>query len=186
MFNKAGQIARHLQTDNSTAFQHLPTAGYLSSSLVDCYCNLDTFSTAGRSIEKSSIFSIASQHLAIYWGLKLDISRSIEVTGIQIFRSDFWARLMYLCRVSFLTTLDLYNAYFRGRHIIEYKENICKRWQMPYSFWKKLLRLCTLGFCNQVLPDLHCWWSEELCNQHLFKLLELVMYWDSCKWLVTN
>ena len=29
--------------------------------------------------------------------------------------------LMYLCRVSFLTTLDLYKAYFRGRHIGEYK-----------------------------------------------------------------
>ena len=28
-----------------------------------------------------------------------------------------------MCRVSFLTTLDLYKAYFRGRHIREYKEN---------------------------------------------------------------
>ena len=28
---------------------------------------------------------------------------------------------MYLCRVSFLTTLDIYKAYFRGRHIREYK-----------------------------------------------------------------
>ena len=101
----------------------------------------------------------------IYRGLKLDTSRSIEVTGIQIFRSDFWVRLMYLCRVSFLTTLDLYKAYFRGRHRREYKENICKRWPMPYSLWKKLLRLYALEFCNQVLLDLHCWWSEELCSQ---------------------
>ena len=67
--------------------------------------------------------------------------------------------------ISFLTTLDIYKAYFRGRHIREYKENICKRWLMPYSLWKKLLHLCTLGFCNQVLHDLHCWWSEELCSQ---------------------
>ena len=51
----------------------------------------------------------------------------IEVTGIQIFKSDFWPMLMYLCRVSFLTTLDLYKAYFRGRHIREYKENTRKR-----------------------------------------------------------
>ena len=28
---------------------------------------------------------------------------------------------MYLCRVSFLTTLDIYKAYFRSRHIREYK-----------------------------------------------------------------
>ena len=27
-----------------------------------------------------------------------------------------------MCRVSFLTTLDLHKAYFRGRHIREYKE----------------------------------------------------------------
>ena len=28
--------------------------------------------------------------------------------------------LMYLCKVSFLTTLDIYKAYFKGRHIREY------------------------------------------------------------------
>jgi len=37
--------------------------------------------------------------------------------------------------------------------------------------------LYAIGFCNQVLPNLHCWWSEELCNQqHLFKSLEFVTY----------
>ena len=57
----------------------------------------------------------------------LSIEVSIKITGIQIFKSDFWPMLMYLYRVSFLTTLDIYKAYFRGRHIREYKENICKR-----------------------------------------------------------
>ena len=28
---------------------------------------------------------------------------------------------LYLCRVSFLITLDIYEAYFRGCHIREYK-----------------------------------------------------------------
>ena len=74
------------------------------------------------------------------------IEVSIEVTGIQICRSDFRPMFMYLCRVSFLTTLDIYKAYFRGRHIREYKENICKRWSMSYSLWKKLLRLCAIRF----------------------------------------
>ena len=96
---------------------------------------------------------------------KLSIKVSIENYENQFFRSDFLLMLMYLCRVSFLTTLDIYKAYFRGRHIREYKENLCKRWPMPYSLWKKLLHLCALGFCNQVLLDLHCWWSEELCSQ---------------------
>ena len=105
---------------------------------------------------------------------------SIEIYENQFFRSDFRPMLMYLCRVSFLITLDIYKAYFRGRHIREYKENICKKWLKPYSLWKKLLRLCALGFCNQVLLDLHCWWSEKLCSQHLLQVGELVTYWDPC------
>ena len=75
--------------------------------------------------------------------------------------------LMCLCRVFFLTTLNIYKAYFRGRHRWEYKENICKRWPMPYFLLKKLLCFCALGFCNQVLLNLHYWWSEEFCSQHL-------------------
>ena len=90
------------------------------------------------------------------------INLGYENSDFQIW---FSAQVLYLCRVSFLATLDLYKAYFRGHHMREYKENICKRWLMPYSLWKKLLCLCALGFCNQVLFDLHCWWSEELCSQ---------------------
>ena len=45
---------------------------------------------------------------------------------IRIFRSDFQPIFMYLCRVSFLTTLDIYKTYFKGRHIEEYKENTSK------------------------------------------------------------
>ena len=70
-------------------------------------------------------------------------------------------------------------------------------WVMSYEYWvikteswpnqmsscflcEKLLHLYAIGFCNWVLPDLHFWWSEELCNQqHLFKLLELVTYLGS-------
>ena len=106
----------------------------------------------------------------------LSIEVSIEITGIQIFRYDFWPMLMFFYRVSFLTTLDIYKAYFKSRHIKKYKENIYKRWPIPYSLWKKLLRLCTLGFCNQVFLDLHCWWSEKLCSQHLLQVGILVMY----------
>ena len=57
----------------------------------------------------------------------LSIEVSIENYEIQIFRSDFQPMLTYLYRISFLTTLDIYKAYFKGRHIREYKENICKR-----------------------------------------------------------
>ena len=40
---------------------------------------------------------------------------SIENYGIQIFRYVFHAYPSYLCRVSFLTTLDIYKDYFKGR-----------------------------------------------------------------------
>ena len=39
----------------------------------------------------------------------------IENYGIQIFRYVFHAYPSYLCRVSFLTTLDIYKDYFKGR-----------------------------------------------------------------------
>ena len=110
----------------------------------------------------------------------LSIEVYIENYGNQFFRSDFWSMLMYLCRISFLTTLNIYKVYFRGCHIREYKENICKRWLMPYSLWKKLLHLCALGFCNQMPLNLHCWWSELLYSQHLLQVGELVTYWESC------
>ena len=48
--------------------------------------------------------------------LKLNISStqavSAETYEIRNFRSDSWPVLVYLYRVSFLTTLDIYKAYF--------------------------------------------------------------------------
>ena len=52
---------------------------------------------------------------------------SIENYEIRIFRFDFWPMLTCMCRVSIVTTLDIYKAYLKGRHIIEYKENTCKK-----------------------------------------------------------
>ena len=100
-------------------------------------------------------------------------------------KSKFRHKLMYLCRVSFFIILDIYKTYLRGRHIREYKENICKRWPMFYSLWKKLLRLCALGFCNQVLLDLHCWWTEELCSQQFSSSWWLKSHWEPRNWLFT-
>ena len=81
---------------------------------------------------------------------------------------------------SFLLTVDIYKTYFRGRHIREYKENECKRWWCFILSERSYCIFCTLGFCNQMLLDLHCWWSEELCSQHLLQVGVLVTYWDPC------
>ena len=40
---------------------------------------------------------------------------SIENYEIRISRSVFHAYPSYLCRLSFLTTLDIYKDYFKGR-----------------------------------------------------------------------
>ena len=40
---------------------------------------------------------------------------SVEDYEIQIFRFDFTHIHVYLCRVSFLITLDIYKDYFKGR-----------------------------------------------------------------------
>ena len=42
---------------------------------------------------------------------------SIENYKIQISRSDFMHIYVYLCRVSFLTTLDINKDYFKGCYI---------------------------------------------------------------------
>ena len=138
-----------------------------------CSLKLDRFlidSYLSSSTVARQILSIEISTNTIYQ----DIYRELRNSDFQIW---FWPMLMYLCRVSFLTTLNIYKVYFKGCHIREYKENMCKRWLMSYSLWKKLLRLCALGFCNQVLLDLHCWWTEELCSQHLLQVGELVTYW---------
>ena len=41
---------------------------------------------------------------------------SIENYEIRIFRSNYMHIHEYLCRVSFLTTLDIYKDDFKGRH----------------------------------------------------------------------
>ena len=51
--------------------------------------------------------------------LKLDRSStqavSIENYEIKNSKSDFQPMLMYLCRVSFLTSIDIYKDFFKGR-----------------------------------------------------------------------
>ena len=100
---------------------------------------------------------------------------SIENYDFQFSRSEIQPRLIFLFRISFLITLDIYKAYFKSRHIQ------IQRPRDLFSLWE------ATGFCNQVLPDLYCWWSEALCSQqHHSKLLDLVTYWDSCKELVID
>ena len=61
--------------------------------------------------------------------LKLDRSStqivSVKNYEIRFLRSDYTHIPMYLCRVYFLTTLDIYKDYFKGRHKMMQKNNTC-------------------------------------------------------------
>ena len=102
-------------------------------------------------------------------------TQSIENYNFQISKSEIRPKLIYLFKVSFLTTLDIYKTYFKSfPHGYRDQEFV--------FLCEKLLYLYVIGFCNQVLHDLHYWWSEELCSQqHPFMLVELVMYWNPFK-----
>ena len=64
--------------------------------------------------------------------LKLDRSStqavSIENYKIRFSRSNYMHILMYLCRVSFVKTLDIYKDYFKGCDKVMQKDNTCIVW----------------------------------------------------------
>ena len=100
---------------------------------------------------------------------------SIENYDFKFFKSEFRPTMTWMIRVFLLITLVIYKAYFKSHYI--WRQRL-----RTYILYEKLMRLCALRFCNQVLPDFHHLWSEKLCSQqYLFKLLELVTYWDPCK-----
>ena len=63
-----------------------------------------------------------SQQKDFYQDLMLKFNRSstqdvsVENYEIRFSKSDYMHIPMYLCRVSFLTTLDIYKVYFKVRH----------------------------------------------------------------------
>ena len=57
-------------------------------------------------------------------------AESVEIYEIRISKSDFRLMLTFMCRVSFLTTLDIYKAYFKGHHT---KRTHAESDLVPYS-----------------------------------------------------
>ena len=53
---------------------------------------------------------------------------SVENYEIRFSRSDYMHIPMYLCRFSFLTTLDIYKDYFKGHQKVMQKDNTCIVW----------------------------------------------------------
>ena len=101
----------------------------------------------------------------IYWGLKgkfnlmldscLTDTLSIEIYENQFFRFDFTHIHVYVFRLSFITTLNIYNDYFKGCH------TWCNLKQRFYSsiLWPETYALVHLSLMK--LPRLY---AKEFCN----------------------
>ena len=78
--------------------------------------------------------------------MKLDKSltkeKSIKIYEIRISRFDFQLMLTCMFKVYFLTTLDIYKAYFIGCYTHAESDLV------PYSLCKKLLCLLRLRVCT--------------------------------------
>ena len=125
--------------------------------------------------------------------LKLDksLTQAIFVKNYEIrySRSDYTHILEYLCRVSFLTTLDMYKDYFKSRH------NGCKALKKNNPC---ILRLETeIALVHHILYRSYCIFTprvlwprnfliftvDELKNfaaNNLPQVGVLVTYWDPC------
>ena len=94
-----------------------------------------------------------------YWDLMRDLdSQTIETYEFKILRSEFWPMMTWMIRVSLSTTLVIYKAYFKSHWV--WKQRL-----RTHILCEKLLCLCALRFCNQVLPNFQRLWNEELCSQ---------------------
>ena len=102
-----------------------------------------------------------------------------EVLGykIRISRSNFWPMLKYLYRVSFLTTLDIYKTYFKGCHTSKiYVESALVHYFLQRNYCIFTLRVSwPMSFLIFIVDEL-----KNFATNNLFKLLELVTYWDPC------
>ena len=78
-----------------------------------------------KSVQETSkeVLFIIAQQKTFYRGLMMKLnSSSIEAVSVEnyeirISRSNFMHIHKYLCRVSFLTTLNIYKDYFKGHHM---------------------------------------------------------------------
>ena len=109
--------------------------------------------------------------------------------------SSWFSSNPWMFGLSFLTTLNIYKDYFKGRkrlrtvaqehNSISMKKSVIGNLVCPSS-WRSCCVLYTIGFCDQETSwSSSSGWTEELCNQHTSQVGDQVTYWDSCNWLVT-
>ena len=100
----------------------------------------------------------------------------VEVYGIRVFRAGFHPIRVYMFGLSFLTTLNIYKDYFKGRQKLrrcEAKFCSCKLWpKTEFALVHlSLEEAAVFVHCRVLWPRSFVifimWWTKELCNQHL-------------------
>ena len=89
--------------------------------------------------------------------------------------------------LSFLTTLNIYKDYFKGRQRLpkcEVKLRSCKLWPetefvlVHLSFEEAAVFLHLRVLWPKSCSIFIVWWTKKFCNQHLSQVSDQVAYWD--------
>ena len=137
-----------------------------------CSLNLD--------ISLDKILSIENN----YWSSTEAVS--IENYKIKFFRSDYTHILEYLCRVSFLTTLDIYKDYFKSCHKVMQGDYTCILWpEIEIALVYHILYRSYCVFTPRVSwpKNFLIFNVDELKNftaNNVSQVGVLVTYWDPC------
>ena len=124
-------------------------------------------------LDRNSIY----QHLRTKLNRSSIEAESVEIYEIRISKSDFWPLLTCMCRVSFLTTQDIYKAYFKGCHTRRiYAESDL----VHYSLWRSYCIfmprvLWPRSFLIFIVDEV-----KNFVANNLLQVGELVTYWDPC------
>ena len=87
---------------------------------------------------------------------------------------------MCLCRISFLTILDIYKAYFRGRYIREYKEeHMQKVTDALFSLKEVIASFALYGFVIKCFLIFIIDKMKNFATNNLLQVGVLVTYWES-------
>ena len=133
-----------------------------------------------------------SRQKDFYRDLMLKLGRSltqvvsIENYEIRFSRSNYTHIPMYLCRVSFLTILNICKDYFKGYHNMMQKENTSIVWSnancdivhhsLRRSYWVFTPRvLWPKSFLIFIVDEL-----KNFATNNLHQVGVLVTYWDPC------
>ena len=132
---------------------------------------------------------------SIYWGLKgifspmlyscLIDNLFIGIYKNQFFRFDFTLIRVYLSRISFFTTLNIYKDYFKGRH------RWCKLMQLNVKVFqfihmmkiKKLLGYKTLWHTNTTASSRERWTRAYVSGHNMLATTSATTFASTCiKW----